>query len=97
MPVRCNAETSIHGGPLHAGTLVLWTFVVFVLMLCTFGIGAASGEWHLHSTLMSQSHRVRHVAWRDCIAILGVGPAAKPPTLTKPMEPFKAFVRLAKH
>jgi len=27
-----------------AGTLVLWTFVVFLLMLCTFGIGAASGE-----------------------------------------------------
>ncbi len=52
MPVRCNAETSIDGGPLHAGTLVLWTFVVFVLMLCTFGIGAASGEWHLHSTFM---------------------------------------------
>ncbi|CAL5218914.1 g660 [Coccomyxa viridis] len=28
---------------ISAGTLVLWTFVVFILMLCTFGIGAASG------------------------------------------------------
>ena len=28
-----------------AGTLVLWVVVVFLLMLCTFGIGAASGKF----------------------------------------------------
>ena len=31
-------------GDRYAGTLLLWTVVVFLLMLCTFGIGAASGK-----------------------------------------------------
>lgn len=31
-------------GDRYAGTLMLWTVVVFLLMLCTFGIGAASGK-----------------------------------------------------
>ena len=44
------------GGNTCAGTLVLWAIVVFLLMLCTFGIGAASGKFcadsvtHLHAT-----------------------------------------------
>lgn len=38
---------------LHAGTLVLWTIMVFVLMLCTFGIGAASGDLQLLAWLLS--------------------------------------------
>ena len=54
-PLRClqwkgtctmvHTVQSCNQGPVMCtGSLILWVVVVFFLMLCTFGIGAASGE-----------------------------------------------------
>ena len=44
---------------MQAGTLVLWTVVVFLLMLCTFGIGAASGDLHPSIQILYQHHKFK--------------------------------------
>lgn len=47
------------GPVLCAGSLILWVVVVFFLMLCTFGIGAASGE-------LSRMHCERRLTLKCC-------------------------------
>ena len=55
-----HAFQSCNQGPVVCtGSLILWVVVVFFLMLCTFGIGAASGE-------LSRMHCERQLTLECC-------------------------------